>query len=236
MKYLKNYPSFLLRKFKTKKISFSQTGLDLLLSNIFKGLQKGFYIDIGCNHPVYNNNTFLFYKRGWRGLNIDLDKSSIDLFNIYRKGDLNIHAALSSSNNTQKVYEFHKKSPLNTLVKKVANYQKAEVKNIYEINTITLNEIINDKGLQNNKINFLTIDVEGHEVEVLKGLNIDIYRPDVIVVEYLDLNLEKLEIKNLNINNVLNSEIYQYMVSKNYSLINWLHSDLIFVNNEFKIK
>ena len=100
MKYLKNYPSFLLRKFKTKKISFSQTGLDLLLSNIFKGLQKGFYIDIGCNHPVYNNNTFLFYKRGWRGLNIDLDKSSIDLFNIYRKGDLNIHAALSSSNNT----------------------------------------------------------------------------------------------------------------------------------------
>lgn len=236
MKYLKNYPSFLLRKFKTKKISFSQTGLDLLLSNIFKGLQKGFYIDIGCNHPVYNNNTFLFYKRGWRGLNIDLDKSSIDLFNIYRKGDLNIHAALSSSNNTQKVYEFHKKSPLNTLVKKVANYQKAEVKNIYEINTITLNEIINDKGLQNNKINFLTIDVEGHEVEVLKGLNIDIYRPDVIVVEYLDLNLDKLEIKNLNINNVLNSEIYQYMVSKNYSLINWLHSDLIFVNNEFKIK
>ena len=236
MKYLKNYPSFLLRKFKTKKISFSQTGLDLLLSNIFKGLQKGFYVDIGCNHPVYNNNTFLFYKRGWRGLNIDLDKSSIDLFNIYRKGDLNIHAALSSSNNTQKVYEFHKKSPLNTLVKKVANYQKAEVKNIYEINTITLNEIINDKGLQNNKINFLTIDVEGHEVEVLKGLNIDIYRPDVIVVEYLDLNLDKLEIKNLNINNVLNSEIYQYMVSKNYSLINWLHSDLIFVNNEFKIK
>ena len=236
MKYLKNYPSFLLRKFKTKKISFSQTGLDLLLSNIFKGLQKGFYIDIGCNHPVYNNNTFLFYKRGWRGLNIDLDKSSIDLFNIYRKGDLNIHAALSSSNNTQKVYEFHKKSPLNTLVKKVANYQKAEVKNIYEINTITLNEIINDKGLQNNKINFLTIDVEGHEVEVLKGLNIDIYRPDVIVVEYLDLNLDKLEIKNLNINNVLNSEIYQFMVSKNYSLINWLHSDLIFVNNEFKIK
>ena len=122
------------------------------------------------------------------------------------------------------------------MVKKVANYQKAEVKNIYEINTITLNEIINDKGLQNNKINFLTIDVEGHEVEVLKGLNIDIYRPDVIVVEYLDLNLDKLEIKNLNINNVLNSEIYQYMVSKNYSLINWLHSDLIFVNNEFKIK
>ena len=123
---------------------------------------------------------------------------------------------------------------MNTLENKVANYQKAKVKNIYEINTQTLNEIIDDKRL-NKKINFLTIDVEGHELEVLKGFDINVHQPDVIVVEYLDLNLDKLEIKNLNINNVLNSEIYQY-INKNYSLINWLHSDLIFVNNEFKIK
>ncbi len=235
MKYLKNYPSYFLRKLKTKKISFSQTGLDLLLSNIFKDHKKGFYIDIGCNHPVYNNNTFIFYQKGWRGVNIDLDKSSIDLFNIYRKGDLNIHAALSSSNNSKKVFEFHAKSPLNTLVHKVADYQKAQVKNTYEIKTQTLNQIINKNQLS-QKINFLTIDVEGHELEVLKGFDINKYQPDAIIVEYLDLNLEKLEIQNLNINNVLRSEIYEYLINQNYSLINWLHSDLIFVNNKFKIK
>ena len=235
MKYLKNYPSYFLRKIKSKKISFSQTGLDLLLSNIFKNYKKGFYIDVGCNHPVYNNNTFIFYQKGWRGLNIDLDKSSIDLFNIYRKNDLNIHAALSSSNHTQNVYEFHAKSPLNTLVHKVANYQKAKVKNTYEINTQTLNQII-EKNKISKKINFLAIDVEGHELEVLKGFDFKIHQPDVIVVEYLDLNLDKLEIQNLNINNVLRSEIYEYLINKNYSLINWLHSDLIFVNNKFKIK
>ena len=235
MKYLKNYPSFLLRKIKTKKISYSQTGLDLLLSNIFKNCKKGFYIDIGCNHPVYNNNTFIFYKKGWNGVNIDLDKSSIDLFNIYRKNDLNIIAALSSSNNTQKVYEFHAKSPLNTLEDKVANYQKAKVKNIYKVKTLTLNQIIEENKLS-KKINFLTIDVEGHELQVLKGFDINVYQPDVIVVEYLDLDLNKLEIQNLNINNVLQSEIYEYLISQNYSLINWLHSDLIFVNNRFKVK
>ena len=236
MKYLKNYPSYLLRKIKSKKISFSQTGLDLLLTNIFKGTKEGFYIDIGCNHPVYNNNTFLFHKRGWKGLNIDLDKSSIDLFNIYRKDDLNIHAALSSSNNNRKVYEFHAKSPLNTLDNKVANYQKAKVKNTYEIKTQTLNQVIDECGINNKKINFLSIDVEGHELEVLNGFNINHYQPDVIIVEYLDLSIDKLEIKNLNINNVLNSELYNYMINKNYSLVNWLHSDLIFINNEFKTK
>ena len=235
MKYLKNYPSYFMRKIKSKKISFSQTGLDLLLSNIFKNNKKGFYIDIGCNHPVYNNNTFIFYQKGWRGVNIDLDKSSIDLFNIYRKRDLNIHAALSSSNNTKKVYEFHAKSPLNTLVEKVANYQKAQVKNTYEIETQTLNQIINRNKLS-QKINFLTIDVEGHELEVLKGFDFNSHQPDIIVVEYLDLNLDKLEIQNLNIKNVLRSEIYEYLINQNYSLINWLHSDLIFVNNKFKIK
>ena len=71
---------------------------------------------------------------------------------------------------------------------------------------------------------------------MLNGFNINHYQPDVIVVEYLDLSIDKLEIKNLNINNVLNSELYNYMINKNYSLVNWLHSDLIFINNEFKIK
>lgn len=234
MKYLKNYPSFLLRKYKTKKISFSQTGLDLLLTSIFKNIEKGFYIDVGCNHPIYNNNTFRFYKKGWNGLNLDLDKSSIELFNIFRPNDLNIHSALSSSDNLSTVYEFHKKSPLNTLNEKIANYQKATVKNKYEIKTQTLDQVIEKNQLNIKKINFLTIDVEGHELEVLKGFNINKYEPDIIVVEFLDLSLEKLEIQNLNIDNVINSDIYKFLINNKYSLINWLHSDLIFANNKFK--
>ena len=235
MKYLKNYPSFLLRKYKTRKISFSQTGLDLLLTSIFKNIKKGFYIDVGCNHPVYNNNTFKFYEKGWNGVNLDLDQRSIEIFNLFRPNDLNIHSALSSSDDLKTVYEFHKKSPLNTLNENIANYQDANVKNKFKMKTQTLDQIIEKNQLDSKKINFLTIDVEGHELEVLKGFNINKYKPDIIVVEFLDLSLEKLEIQNLNIKNVINSDIYKFLTNNKYSLINWLHSDLIFANNEFKV-
>ena len=71
-------------------------------------------------------------------------------------------------------------------------------------------------------------------MEVVKAFNLKKYKPNVVVIEYLDLSAKKLEIKNLNINNVLKSEVYNYMVSQNYTLVNWLHSDLVFINNLFR--
>ena len=63
-----------------KKISYSYGGVDLLILDIFKNQKKGYYLDIGCAHPIKNNNTYLLYKKGWNGVNIDLDKENIDLF------------------------------------------------------------------------------------------------------------------------------------------------------------
>ena len=59
------------RKMKYKKISYSYNGIDLLIDYIFKSKKKGFYLDVGCQHPISNNNTYLLYKRGWNGMNID---------------------------------------------------------------------------------------------------------------------------------------------------------------------
>ena len=69
---------------------------------------------------------------------------------------------------------------------------------------------------------------------ILKNFDFTKYSPKVIVVEYLDLSLKKLEIKNLNINNIIKSEIYKLILSKNYTLANILHSDLVFINNNFR--
>ena len=80
----------------------------------------------------------------------------------------------------------------------------------------------------------LSIDIEGSEFLALKNFDFNKYNPKVIVVEYLDLSLPALEIKNLNINSAINSEIYKLIVSKNYTLVNMLHSDLVFVNNKFR--
>ena len=69
---------------------------------------------------------------------------------------------------------------------------------------------------------------------MLQGLDFSIYSPDVIVVEYLDLSVSKLEIKNLNIENIINSKVYKYLTSINYILVNCIYSDLIFVKKDFR--
>ena len=66
-----------------KKISYSYGGVDSLISNIFKDKKKGFYVDIGCGHPIKNNNTYLLNKSNWFGINIDLDKDNINEVCIY---------------------------------------------------------------------------------------------------------------------------------------------------------
>ena len=226
--------NIIFKKNKYRKISYSYGSVDLLLEHIFKNQSHGFYIDVGCQHPVMNNNTYLFYKKGWNGINIDLDKKNIDLFNFYRKRDLNLNFAISSQEGERDLFFYHDKSAINTVEKSVANYQRAQVKEIKKVKTKTLNSIIENSKFNNLTIDFVSIDVEGHELDVIKGFDLKKYKPKVVIIEFLDLSLKKLEIKNLNIKNFLKSEIYQYMIDKNYTLVNLIHSDLVFVNNSFR--
>ena len=78
----------------------------MLADDFFKKKKYGVYIDIGCHQPFLNNNTYRLYKRGWTGINIDLDFNSIDLFNFFRKKDFNINAAVSSKNEEKDLYFF----------------------------------------------------------------------------------------------------------------------------------
>ena len=222
------------KKILSKKNYFSFSGVDILIENIFRNQKKGFYIDVGCQHPIKNNNTYLLYKRGWSGINIDLDKDNIDLFNVSRISDDNINIAASNKINEVDLFFFHKKSPINTIDKKTSQFQKAKISSIKKIKTNTLNNIIKSSKYSNSKIDLLSIDVEGHELPVLEGLDFDKYSPNVIVVEYLDLNVSKLEIKNLNIENVINSEIYKFLTLKRYILVNSIYSDLIFIKSDFR--
>jgi FkbM family methyltransferase len=222
------------KKIFSKKNYFSFSGVDILIENIFRNQKNGFYIDVGCQHPIKNNNTYLLYKKGWCGINIDLDKDNIDLFNVSRISDDNINVAVSNKINEVDLFFFHKKSPINTIDKKTSQFQKAKISSINKVKTNTLNNIIKSSKYSNKKIDLLSIDVEGHELPVLEGLDFNKYRPNVIVVEYLDLNVSKLEIKNLNIENVINSEIYKFLTLKKYILVNSIYSDLIFINSDFR--
>jgi len=94
---ISKYLSLLNRKIKYKKNSYSFNAVDLIVNYIFKDKKKGFYLDIGAQHPISNNNTYLLFKRGWSGINIDLDKKNIELFDIIRPKDINLNYAISSS-------------------------------------------------------------------------------------------------------------------------------------------
>ena len=234
LKIISIYLNLIHKKIISKKYFYSYGGIDSVVNNIFRNQKNGFYVDVGAQHPIKNNNTYLLHKKGWEGVNIDLDQKNINLFNVSRKNDCNICAAISSLEKDANLYYYHEGSPINTLSKEIADRQKAIIKETRTIRTKTLTSILENSKFKNKVIDFLSIDVEGVELEVLQGLNLNIYKPKIIVVELLDLDSKKLEIKNLNINNVINSEIYKYIEKNNYTMINWLHSDIVFVNNEYR--
>ena len=228
------YLNLLHKRLISKKKYYSFSGVDVVIENIFRNKKKGFYIDVGCQHPIKNNNTYLLNKKGWKGINIDLDKDNIDLFNISRPYDENINIAISNEIGETDLFFYHKKSPINTINKKISEYQNAKVTQIKKIKTDTLNNIISASKYNNSKFDLLSIDVEGHELQVLQGLDFDRYSPDVIIVEFLDLSISKLEIKNQSIENLFKTDLYKFLISKNYTFVNFIYADLIFVKKEFK--
>jgi len=215
----------------TYKKSYSQGSMDLILNHIFKNKNNGFYIDVGCQHPIKNNNTYLLFKKGWTGINIDLDNVNIDLFNFFRPKDNNINSAISNKVEKVKLFYYHQKSPINTLDEKISLKQQAKIEKKIDIQTNTLENILDNYSIKT--IDLLTIDVEGFELKVLKGLNFDKYKPSVIIVEFLDLEANKWEIPYNNLDNVLKSEIYSFLINKNYKLVNWVNGDLVFIQKNY---
>ena len=213
-------------KFLKKRIFHSNWGIDMMAEDFFKQKKKGFFVDVGCHQPFLNNNTYLLYKKGWRGINIDLDFGSIDMFNFFRKEDTNIQAAISDSSEEKNLYFFHNKSAVNTLSIKEGS-KAAEVKKVI---TFTLNKIIENSKYKNKEIDFLSIDVEGYEIEVLKGLDFNRYKPKLVVLEFIDHEIK--EFYNQKINNILNSQLNKFMENQNYKLVNWIHDDLVYVPNK----
>ena len=218
--------------------SYSISNVDLIINRMFSKIKNGIYVDVGCNHPIKYNNTYLLYKRGWRGINIDLDKKSIDEFNLIRNKDYNIQALISSEENINKeIYFYHERSAINTVSKDLIDYRnsKNEDFQIKKQLTSTLNKIIEDSPFKDKKINLISIDIEDHEYEALKNFNFNKYKIDCIVSEIHDYNQKKLEIYNQNIESIINNKLYNMLIENNYKLINWVNSDLIFVRKDFKL-
>ena len=95
-------------------------GEDLEILKFSKNIHNGFYVDVGCYHPIHLNNCHLLFKKGWEGINIDISNFSIDLFKYLRPNDVNLNCAISNSSEIISYYYQKKLSQLTTLKENLA--------------------------------------------------------------------------------------------------------------------
>ncbi len=199
-----------------KRSSYSMDGEDIAINQFIKNKKDGFYVDVGAHHPLQRNNTHLLYRKGWSGINIDINEFSIDLFNYLRPNDENIQTAISDKNGEITFYYQKEFSQLNTTDKNIAkeHFNNNFKEKIIKCNTIE--NILENSNFKNKKIDFLNIDVEGAEFKVLNTLDFNKYDPKIICIEilgYRDLTQIDREIK------IKNSEIYKFLQKMNYKKV-----------------
>jgi Methyltransferase FkbM domain len=205
-------------------IYYSQEGEDILLQRFLDFKTSGFYIDIGAHHPMRFSNTYLFYSLGWTGVNIDAMPGSMDLFNELRPRDINLEIPVSEKRQIMTYYVFNEPA-LNTFSKveaqKKDGLREYKIVKTIQLETLPLSEIL-DKHLPNfTGIDFLTIDVEGIDLQVLKSNNWDKYQPSFILIESLDNIME----------NISKSEIYLYLKGLNYEFVAKTLNTMFFKKN-----
>ncbi len=207
--------------------SFGATGEDVFVNKVFHK-KKGFYVDIGALHPINGSLTYNLYKKGWNGINFDLLDSNIKLFKIFRKRDTSYALALSSKKGYINSYIFNSGSGLNTLEKKWADKWSKIIKKKYSIKKIkkkTFNEVVEKFNIPRD-FEFLNIDVEGHELEVLKGINLKIIQPKIISVE---IHVSKTQ-------DIFSSKVFKYLNNNKYDLISQYFHTSFFKRKNFKIE
>ena len=213
--YIRNFKFF---------FNTSQFGEDKKILKLFKEKTNGTYLDLGCFHPLRQNNTYLLYKLGWKGINIDLNPLTIELFNVARPNDINICVAISKKKGSKDLFFDNELSSLNTINKNHTLFLKKAFNQINlkkrKIKTNTLNNIL--KKYKINKIDFMNIDIEDSELDVLKTINFKYFYIKVICIEVIN----QFHTKQSKINK---DKIVKLLKKNNYVLVHKTYVNYIFV-------
>ncbi|RZK12987.1 MAG: FkbM family methyltransferase [Flavobacterium sp.] len=173
------------------KISWSQQGEDLIIDFVFTwllGYSKPSYLEIGSNHPFHLSNSYSFYKKGCRGVNIEPSSELIKLLKAKRPGDVNLQVGIG---NTEGEMDFFimSQSTLNTFSKATAQaytrdptFGYPKIMDVQKIPVRTANSVL-DQYFRNTNNYFLSIDVEGWDYEILTGIDFKKFRPAILCVE-----------------------------------------------------
>ena len=167
-------------------LSYSQEGEDLVLRRLLEGRESGFYVDVGAHHPWRFSNTFIFYQRGWRGMNIDATAEAIARFHKARRRDINVVAAVSSDGRELTMRMFNEPA-LNTLDPQQHTNLPEHFRVVSErkMQTRRLADILKENLPAGQQIDFLSVDVEGMDLEVLRSNDWTRFRPRYVLCESL---------------------------------------------------
>ncbi len=211
-----------------QKASYSQTGEDLIVKFIFDVLkiQNPTYIDIGAHHPFHLSNTALLSSLGSKGINIEPDPELFALFPKHRPLDINLNCGLSNTDGELLLYVLNAPT-MNTFSEEEANRLVTEnnfkiLKKI-PINVFSINTILN-KYFNNDFPQFMNLDVEGLDEQIIKSINFEKHKPLVICIETISYSETGQGIKNY--------EIINYLKTKGYMLFADTHINSIFVTEE----
>jgi FkbM family methyltransferase len=176
--------------------SWSQEGEDLILARHFEGRREGFYVDVGAHHPTRFSNTYRFYQQGWRGINIDAAPGSMAPFRRLRPRDTNLELGVGASRGSSPFHVFNEPA-LSTFDPELARSRTAAnptytVEEVVQVPTAPLGEILVRHLPPGTEIDFMTVDVEGHDLEVLASNDWSRYRPELVLAELPPASVREL--------------------------------------------
>lgn len=176
----------------------SQCGEDLIIETLLPFKKEGFYIDVGANHPIKYNNTFLFKNKGWWGINIEPNPKRMKLFKMLRRGDINLNVGIGQTESELDFYVFDEHTLSTFDTNSVEEFKKIghKVIEVIKVPIVPLKNIL-EKYCAKQEIDLLSIDTEGYDLEVLKSNDWNKFRPRFIIIETLEYRKEG-EGKKLN--------------------------------------
>ena len=201
---------------------YSQEGEDLIVVRLFEGKTDGFYVDIGAHHPIRHSNTHLLYRRGWRGINIDATPGSMAEFRRLRPRDINIECLVASDPSPRRFHVFNEPA-LNTASRMLASERPSEnaeyqITGEVELRPRPLVSLLHEFLPKGTVIDLMSVDVEGLDLDVLRSNDWTRYRPKLLLVEVLHIELADLD----------RHEIVQFLRERNYRSIAKLYNTVVF--------
>lgn len=166
---------------------YAQGGEDAIVSNIFSyvvPVEKGTYLDIGAYDPYKHSNTYLLYKKGWRGINVDARPGSMVAFDEARVGDVNVEAGVAAKDGSLTYYIVDDESTMNSFSRD--NLERLgmldNIDRTVEVEVLSLVSLLAKHG-SSRHVDYMNIDAEGFEMEILSGLAAIDRPPSVISLE-----------------------------------------------------